>query len=358
MRILCVDPGVNFSTMDVYTGMVYGLRYNGHTAIPYYYTRRIDVMAYALQKAYKESVRETPDLPKPNAADAALWTTELAVTWALRHQPDFVIIVSGMYWHPDGFILLKRAGIKTGIVLTETPYSIHNEMRYAELADIVWTNERTSVDVIKTINPNTHYLPHAWNPQVHGVDTGIINIEDVPQHDVVFVGTGWWERCQWLSEVDWSGINLGLYGSWGLLPKKHKLRHFIKGGVVPNQSTAALYRRAKIGLNFFRRSVGFTRDAAQILTAESLNPRSYELAATGCFHVSDYREEVTEVFGELVPTFKTSAELEQVIRKWLADDHGRQQVASRLPDAVKNHTWKERVAQMVASIQDTLESRA
>lgn len=360
MRILCVDPGASFSTADVYSGLVSGLRHNGHTVIPYHYGRRMTVMIKALHSAYKEAARDNPYIGKPNTADAALWTSELAVTWALRHQPDIVVIVSGMYWHPDALIMMRRAGIRTGLLLTETPYAISNEMAMAPLVDIVWTNERTAVAALRDVNPNSFYLPHAHNEAVHAVsDQAIITgDEPIPCHDVVFVGTGFQERIEWLSSVDWTGINFGLYGAWPLIPARSKLRKHLQSGVVDNAITAALYRRAKIGLNMFRQSAGFGKDSKRITTAESLNPRSYELAACGLFHVSDYRAEVAEVFGGLVPTFRTGAELEAVLRHWLNDDHGRRAIAAQLPAAVSAHSWAHRASQMTATIEAVMGGRS
>jgi hypothetical protein len=146
MRLLLIDPGATFSTFDVFTGAVAGLRALGHTVIEYRFSRRIDVMARALEETWKMRYDLGAREPKPNAADAALWTSELAVTWALRHSPvDMVIVVSGMFWHPDAFVLLKRAGFKTGLLFTESPYAMRDESRVAGLVDMVWTNERTSV---------------------------------------------------------------------------------------------------------------------------------------------------------------------------------------------------------------------
>jgi spore maturation protein CgeB len=293
-------------------------------------------------------------VPQPTFDDAALWTSELAVTWALRHLPDFTVICTGMYWHPDAYELMRRAGQRVGLLLTETPYAVHHEAQYAGLVDVVWTNERTAVPMLQDLNPRTYYLPHAFNAEVH---TATGQDLDVPAHDVVFVGTGFQERIEWLEAVDWTGIDLGLYGAWTLLTPDSPLQKYVRGGVTDNAYTAALYRRAKVGINLFRQSVGYGQDAQRITTSESLNPRSYELAACGCFHVSDFRAEVAEVFGELVPTFREPTELEALLRRWLADDHGRQRIAEQLPQAVTDHTWSTRARQMTAVIESVIGPR-
>ena len=81
--------------------------------------------------------------------------------------------------------------------------------------------------------------------------------------------------------------------------------------------------------------------------AESMNPRGYELAGSGTFFITDVRPEVTEIFGDLVPTFETSQQLEDQIRYWLAHDEERRQVAERLPDAIAPHTFDDRVEKVL-----------
>ena len=62
--------------------------------------------------------------------------------------------------------------------------------------------------------PNTHYLPVGYDPAQHGPQMN----GEAPAHDVVFVGTGFESRVALLSQVDWSGIDLGLYGAWAEVP--------------------------------------------------------------------------------------------------------------------------------------------
>jgi len=350
MRILCIDPGADFSTADVYRGLIDGLRANDHTVIEYRYGRRLGVMHRALDLAWKEQRKAMPDVAKPTDADAALWTSELAVTWAIRHAPlDLVIVVSGMFVHPDALIMLRRCGFPVALLCTETPYSLHHEQRFASLVDFVFTNERTAIPTFRQVNPHSYYLPHAYHPEIHNPDFAVD--ANVPSHDVVFVGTGFQERVDWLMRVDWTGIDLGLYGAWNMIPPRAKLRRCIQRGIVDNTYTSALYRKAKIGLNLFRQSLRYERDGERITTAESLNPRSYELAACGCFHISDARAEVGEVFGELVPQFSTGKELDALVHAWLANDLGRSSVARALPVAIADHSWVTRAAQLIATVQ-------
>ena len=104
--------------------------------------------------------------------------------------------------------------------------------------------------------------------------------------------------------------------------------------------------------------MGFAKDAPRVTDADSLNPRALELAACGVFTVSDFRREVREVFGDLVPTFADPKDLGPLIRKWLADDAGRRTVAAQLPGCVADRTFDQMAAQVAGDLERAVGRRA
>jgi spore maturation protein CgeB len=340
MRLLIVHPGASMSTHDVWAGVTQGFAQRGHELFDYALDARIERAGAWLMWNWRKGGKL---LPKPQAPDILYKAGEELVARALRVQPDWVLVISAMYIHPDVVVLLKRAGLRVAILFTESPYDDDRQARLLPFVSGAWTNERTTAR-----KWNIPYVPHAYRPDVHAPYLAIP--EDTPTHDVVFVGTGFAERVELLAGVDWTGIDLGLYGTWELIGSRSKLRPFIKGGYVSNEKTVALYRRAKIGLNLYRTSQGFGKSAPRVTEAESLNPRAYELAATGCFSLSTPRAEVTEIFGEAVPTFDTASDLQALVSRWLPDDAGRAAVAARLPALVTPHTWVARAARMEANL--------
>lgn len=235
---------------------------------------------------------------------------------------------------------LKRAGDCVAAYLTETPYEMELELEVSRCVDLVWTSERTGVEAFRAVNPHASYLPHGW--MVHPD-------QPMPAHDVVFVGSGFPERIDFFNAIDWSGIDLGLYGTWrgfGLKPDLEA--DAVMGDQIDNATAAALYRRCKVGLNLYRTR---TSDRIRITTAESLNPRAYELAALGVFHVSAHRKEVHEVFQGHVPTFQTPEQAEVLIRSSLAvAPSERDSVAKYLPLCVQGMSWTDRAAQVLADL--------
>lgn len=342
MRLLCICPGASYATGDVYAGYLRALRDQGHEVLPYDLSGRIDDAARYYQAKYRRERRRGRE-PWPEVLTKAAMDI---VPYALYHLPDWVVIFSGMYLHPDTFVLLRRAGARVALVLTESPYDDAEQARVAPWCDVVFTNERTSVPVLRRANPHTHYLPHAFDPERSNADAPIP--ADTPRHDVLFVGTLFEERIALLEAVDWTGIDFAIYGGVGLLGSRHRLRRYVRGGPVLNRAAQAMYRAAKINLNPYRTSRGIGRGVEHIAHAESLNPRALDLAACGAFQVSDERAEVRETFGSLVPTYTSAAHLERIVRAWLPHDGTRRAYVPLLRKAARDHTYAARAAQLTA----------
>jgi spore maturation protein CgeB len=346
MRILCVQPGASWSTNDVYVGIVNALGRQNVEVIKYALDGRIQSWGGYLTWLWKRNKKQGP---KPAETDIIYMAGIGLLERALRFAADWVLIVSCMYLHPDVVLMLRRAGLKVAILFTESPYDDVWQKRIAPLANVCWVNDKVSVQPFRAVNRQTYYWQHAYDPARHHPQA--TEAEDAAAHDVVFVGTGFEERVKLLEEVNWDGIDLGLYGSWDLLGPNHHLRKHLRGGITPNEQTAALYQRAKIGINLHRSSKGFGRGTEKVAEAYSLGPRCYELAACGAFYVSDYRPELADVFGDVVPTYASAAELETQIRYYLAHDEERAAKAAQLPGLVARHTFDARVTDMLAILE-------
>lgn len=346
MKLLMVHPGASMSTADVYDGLVDALRARDHTLWEYALDGRIELAGAYLDYVWKRSTRNGNKFDKPSTSDILYRAGEELVTRALRVQPDCVFIVSAMYLHPDVLILLRRAGLKVAMLFTESPYDDEKQGRLVPYVDVSWTNERSSA---ASSYGAVKYLPHAWSPRrLAPNDVG----DDLPAHDVVFVGTGFKERIETLEAIDFSGLDVGFYGSWDLMGSRNRLRRFIRGNYIDNRQAMLLYRKAKIGLNLYRQSRGFGKDAPRITHAESLNPRAYELAAAGCVTISDPRDEVAEIFGDLVPTFDDPSQVRPIIDCLLSDRVEMDRIRVGLPLAVRAHTWHTRAEQVEADLRD------
>lgn len=359
LKVLLINPGTQVAPADVHAGLRVGLIHHGVSVIDYRLDTRFDHSKRWLYTAWRRTKRSRPDakLERPSDNDVFYQAGIDALAVALRHEVDAVLVVSAMYLHPDVMVLMKRAGLRVTVLFTETPYDLERELTVAKMVDGCWTHERSALREFLKVNQRSGYVPHAWHPWRHHPGP-CLGDEAVAAHDVVFVGSGNRERVEWLSQIDWTGIDLGLYGSWHMLGARSPLRQYVKGAQLHNALAAALYRRAKVGLNLYRVSKGWGRHAPVIDHAESLNPRAYELAACGAFHLSTYRSQVPEVFGDLVPTFETAAEASALVRKWLADPDGRAAAAAALPAKVAGSSWTDRATIVIQDLISLTQTRA
>lgn len=246
--------------------------------------------------------------------------------------PDVVIAVSGHNYHLKDVDALRKVGIKTAVILTESPYFGELEEKIAERYDVAFTNERRSTERL-----GAHYLAHAYDPQVHRADG--------PRGyaaDVVFIGSFFDERRALFNAVDWTGIDCVMRG--------HDMSETPRD-VTPNAEAAAYYRGARISLNHHRTTTSHgSGEHIRPDEAESLGPRAYEISACGGFQLmDDSRAERFAVFGDCVPTYRAgnSEDLERQVRYWLAHPDERARIAAEMHAAVLPHSWTQRATQLL-----------
>lgn len=338
MKFLVVHPGASWATHDVHVGVVEGLRTLGVPLSEFRLDGRIERTNGFLHYLWRKQKRDRPDLkwPKPTSTDVLYQASQGLIERALERGCTDILVVSAMFLMPDRLELARRAGLRVWLLCTETPYDIDQELRIAALADGVWTHERSAVERFAAVTKHAAYLPHAWRQGVH--DSAVITPTTV---DVLFCGSFFKERISWFEQIDWSGINLALYGIAEDLPTRSPLRDYFRSEIVPNEQLPALARSAKIVMNLFRSTSE---------RAESLNPRCYEMAASGVCMVSDARPELIEKFGQFVPTFSTPTEASSLLRSLLADPQRRETCMQGARDAVAHDTWTHRAQQIVSDI--------
>jgi hypothetical protein len=186
----------------------------------------------------------------------------------------------------------------------------------------------------------------------------------------VFVGNVFPSRERFLREVDWrgQGIDLGLYGDFRTMPADSPLWAYTPREATPddpirivdNRITTALHAKAKIVLNFFREErfrgpiddpATWRTPAATVTGAVSVNPRIIECAASGAFVLSEWRADLDEPpWRGVIPTFRTPAEMAELVRYYLEHDEEREDLAGQLPRAAEGWSYHDRAAQIVAAL--------
>jgi spore maturation protein CgeB len=350
-RFLVAHPGAETSTHDVAVGYCEALSRLGHDIGLYALDARLTAADRYLRQQLRIARLNDPTLPRrPGFGDVTLKASEDLVLAALRGRVDAVLVISGLFVNPNGLRLLRAARVPAGVIFTESPYQDDEQAECAGLVSCCWTNERTSVAPLRRANARTWYLPGAYRTGFHAPSEPDPTL---PSHDVVFVGSYFPERIDLLAAADWTGIDLGLYGNLDGGVRRsagwRKLRRFARGGSMSNAAATALYQRAAVCLNL-NRTCTWVDGAQHVLTAESLNPRAYELAACGAFTVAQARAEGGELFGESVPTFDTAEQLTTLVQRALAYPGWRAAAAAEARRAVGPHTFDARAAQVVAQL--------
>lgn len=134
---------------------------------------------------------------------------------------------------------------------------------------------------------------------------------------------------RWLMELGW---DFSLFGAnWENFPER---RHVV-AGYVPNDELSDIYATADV----------VVADQWEYMAREGfVANRLFDVAAAGGFVMCDGGPGVHEVFGDLVPTYHTRAELDQLLRHYLDDRAERTRVSNEMMALVRSeHSFDRRV---------------
>jgi spore maturation protein CgeB len=339
MNVYLVHPGVPFSTSDVYDGVLFGLRANGVEVIE----GRLDTITGFQAALYDAG--QAAGLVTPGTVNISYFAWHYIATHAMGVQPDLILVISAHNLNLQAPRLWRKYGLKTAVIMTESPYFSAFEATMAREYDTVFTNERKAVESFRTLGCAAHYLPHAYHPAIH--EPG--EADPAKVSDVFFCGTLFDERKALIGGVDWTGINLVRRGFIPPGPSGERVNDTIE-----NEETAAYYRATKVALNHHRTTKNHgSGEHISAGEAESLGPRAYEIAACGAFQLmDDSRAEAIELFGDSLTTYCAgdSKDLEARIRYWLKHDSRREETARMQHEAIKPHSWTNRARQLLEAL--------
>ncbi|MGC0250370.1 glycosyltransferase [Pseudactinotalea sp. Z1748] len=142
------------------------------------------------------------------------------------------------------------------------------------------------------------------------------------------------------------GIVPAVYGyRWqGLLPADAW-----KGENIPNDELPGVYRAAGVVLNDHWEDM--RRDGL-------LSNRLFDLAACEARMISDYLPEISDVFGDAIPTYSDPQEVPGLIRSVLSDGAAREQARRDLGELVRTeHTFDARAREISDQVANVMEAR-
>jgi spore maturation protein CgeB len=341
VKVLVVHPGPHFSVADVYQGVVKGLEQNGCTVATLNLDDRLEFYSQAyIKKRDGELVKA---LEETASFEMAAQGVEIA---CYEFWPDVVVVVSGWFIPPRVWGVLARRPHHVVYWCTESPYEDDRQSQPSRYVDTVILNDPTNLEMYRRdVNPNTFYLPHSYDPDVHHpgpADPDLLC-------DFGFTGTGFPSRIEFFEAVDWRGADVRLGGNWKFLGDDSPLLPFLvhdKDQCMPNRITADLYRSAKVGANLYRKEHSEQANA----DGWAMGPREVELAACGSFFLREPRGEGDELF-PMLPTFTDSDEFADLLHWYLAHPDARVEAAEAARAAIADRTFRNTTAELLRLVE-------
>lgn len=359
-----VAPGALYSTFDMYTYYLDALQAQLGEDNVYGFALH-NVVQYH-QLAREGFFQKYSIVIGDQDSDVARAMRELILEIILR-KPDVVFFIDGskypvqIYEHIHAIKLELNRSFITACYLTEAPYINERLDTFTGFFDVLFTNELPDV---KRRDPNgerhVYYLPHSYESSVHYP----MEMPEQFHKDVFFCGTVYPERAKIISEVNWSDIDAMICGSWYVsqdayreLHAKYPTKILTEG--MPNSQVADCYRAAKIVLSF-NRAYGWNKDYDEQPidpnSVYSLGPRILEAVACGAFVISEPRPELFAIFGDSMPTFTNSQELEELIRYYLTHPEERIAKAKECMACIQGMDYNSRASYVINILSDIVDS--
>ena len=325
MKLVAVRPGPRFSVQDVHHGWVKALTalLGRENVGDFNLDDRLDFYDKALQAQPGEHTFLSTMRMACKGLEAAVY----------EFWPDVILVTSGFFVPPDLLQLFQARGHKVVLLATESPYEEDHQLGLAPYCDLVILNDPTHLDLYTQITKAV-YIPHAYDPDVHKKPAVIL-----PEwrSDFCFVGTGYPSRVEFLERVDWTGIDVALGGNWQHVQPGSPIEPFIahpKKFCLDNADAVNLYAGTKCSANIYRREA----QRPELSEGWAMGPREVELAAVGCFYLTEERGENREVL-PMLPTFVGPDDFGEKLRWWLAHDSERERVALAAQRAIADRTF-------------------
>ena len=335
MRWLLIHPGPAWSVADVFAGWSEALTGLGEQVEEYPLDAALRFFNGALAETGKvlpcgcREVRKYLD--REQASRLAI---DPILAAAHRFGPDVILCTSAFFMQPWLLEILRARRHKIVMICTESPYQDDFQLKVAQYADLTLLNDPVNIQLYRDIGP-AEYMPQAYREKVHYPPPP----GSAPEYDLAFVGTGFPSRVRFFSAMDLAGLNVRLSGLWMDLPEGSPLRDWtaITGepdDCVDNHETAAIYRRARTGINVYRQESEDTHAGE----GYACGPREIEQAACGLWFTRDPRPESDELF-PMLPAFTGPEEASELIRWALAHPAQRDRAAGQAWAAVQDRTF-------------------
>lgn len=246
---------------------------------------------------------------------------------------------------------IRKRGIITALWFVEDYNRFTTWQAYAKHFDYIFTIQKDDcINAVKAAGcPNVYYVPTACDPVIHHPLQNPLSSQEQNRwgSDVSFVGAGYHNRQQLFAYL--TGYNFKIWGTeWPDCRPFDKLVQD-EGRRISPEEYIKIFNSSKINLNLHSST---ERDGVDP-SGDFINPRTFELAASGNFQLTDPRAYLTDVFtpGEDIVTFQNIRELKEKIDYYLVHEEERKKITTKARKIVlEKHTYQHRLEDMLSFI--------
>lgn len=270
-------------------------------------------------------------------------------------RPDLVLVLEGMELPIPVVNGIRSQGIPVAVWFTDDPYYVDVTESMAPNYDHVFTLELNCIGFYQAAGcSQVHYLPL-------GADHAVFRPQPVMASylkDVSFIGSAYWNRVGFVRQIspvleETNSMVSGWW--WERLPQSRRLADRISSGVwLTPEETAKYYYGSRVVLNVHRAHDDESYNCnARKIEAFSVNPRTFEIAASGAFQMTDERSDLHHFYvpGEEIVTFHSPEDCMDKIRYYLAHEDERREIALRgLRRTLQEHTYSKRIQSLLSTV--------
>ncbi|PFQ41191.1 spore maturation protein [Bacillus cereus] len=289
--------------------------------------------------------------------NVAVVTYENLVKTALKIQPSLIIVFHGFEEGiSKGIQELKQYNFTTALWLTDDPYFTDVTKNLVLDYDYVFTQDTGCIDFYKDLGcDHVYYVPLAAEPPAY---TPILTEEEYI-FDISFIGTAFDNRLAFIDSIAEYLVtkNTLIIGSnWDRLKRYELLKDkIILLPFLVYENSIEYYKRSKINMNIHRsiEDVIFNKNKVKI-NAYSINNRTFEIASTGAFQMTDIRSDLEKCYipGVQIETFTSPIDFIEKAERYLANPAQRKKIAMEgFKRTLIDHTYDKRVKDLLGIIR-------
>ncbi|WP_227939404.1 CgeB family protein [Alkalihalobacillus deserti] len=265
-------------------------------------------------------------------------------------QPDIVLTLVGDKLPSEMLQWLKKMKFKIALWLTEDPYYIDRAIKHLPNYDYVFTIDIAALKYyhLQGFN-NVYHLPLGTDPNTFSPKS----FKKKYVSDICLIGYPYRSRVTIIKKLlKESSYRIIVSGGWQEHLEESDQLQIIRGWLPP-QKVATYYSNAKIVLNTHRSYNEEMNENRIGVNNQSVNNRTFDIAACGGFQLIEHKEDLTTHFlkGEEIISFKSQQDLLEKVVHFFKNDKMREDIKEKGRQRVLlEHTFHHRLTKMINTI--------